>query len=421
MNDFEQRDGQLWCEDVPLSRIAEAVGTPVYIYSSASIARHARVIREAVAGSGSGDPLVAYAIKANPNAAVLALVAAGGLGADVVSIGEYRRALAAGIAPDEIVFSGVGKTADEIAEALTGGVLQFNAESVEELNLLSAVATAAGRTAPVALRVNPDVAPSTHAKITTGSADNKFGIPAGETVSASRAARALPNVELVGLAVHIGSQITSLDPMRAAFECLGRLIAELRADGAEVRTADLGGGLGVIYDQAAQAPPLPQQFGEMVRAVASGWDARLIFEPGRLIVANAGVLLSRVVRIKAGIGAPWVIVDAAMNDLMRPSLYEAYHAIEAVAPRGSRIVANVVGPICETGDTFALARDMDRTEAGDLVVFRSAGAYGATMSSSYNSRPLPPEVLVEGDRWAIVRRRVTIDEVAGVVQPQWSR
>lgn len=421
MNHFEQRDGELRCENVPLRRIAETIGTPAYVYSTATIARHARVIREAVATTGSGDPLVAYAIKANPNAAVLALIAAGGLGADVVSIGEYRRAVAAGIAPQHIVFSGVGKTADEIGEALAGGVLQFNAESIEELNMLSAVAAATGQTAPVALRINPDVAASTHAKITTGTADNKFGIPAGETVAAGRAARALPNIELVGLAVHIGSQITSLDPMRTAFERLGQLISALRADGANVRTADLGGGLGVIYDQAAQAPPLPQQFGDMVRAVTAGWDARLIFEPGRLIVANAGVLLSRVVRIKAGIGAPWVIVDAAMNDLMRPSLYEAYHAIEAVAPRGARMVANVAGPICETGDTFALARDMDRIEAGDLVVFRSAGAYGATMSSSYNSRPLPPEVLVDGDRWAIVRRRVTIDEVAGVPRPQWTR
>ncbi|MEO7240119.1 MAG: diaminopimelate decarboxylase [Sphingomicrobium sp.] len=421
MNHFDQRDGELWCEDVPLRRIAEAVGTPTYIYSTATIARHARVMREAVAGSGSGDPLVAYAVKANPNAAVLAVVAAGGLGADVVSIGEYRRALAAGIAPRHIVFSGVGKTADEIGEALGGGVLQFNAESIEELHMLSQVAAANGRTAPVALRINPDVAADTHAKITTGTADNKFGIGAGDSVAASRAARALPNLDLVGLAVHIGSQITSLDPLRAAFERLGELIAALRADGADVRTADLGGGLGVIYDHAQAHPPLPQQFGEMVRAVSAGWDARLIFEPGRLIVANAGVLLSRVVRIKAGTNAPWVIVDAAMNDLMRPSLYEAYHAIEAVAPRGPRILANVVGPICETGDTFAMAREMDRTEPGDLIVFRTAGAYGATMSSSYNSRAVTPEVLVDGDRWAVVRRRVTIDEVAGVAQPQWNR
>ena len=419
MDPFALRGNALWCEGVPLQRIAAEVGTPVYVYSTAAIAGQARGMREAVAGSGSGDPLVAFAVKANPNIAVLRVVAAAGLGADVVSIGEYRRALAAGIAPQHIVFSGVGKTAAEVSEALAGGVLQFNAESIEELRMLSGVAAASGRVAPVALRINPDVAADTHAKITTGTQSNKFGIAAGDTLAAWRAARAFPHIALVGLAVHIGSQISSLTPLRAAFERLGELMAALRADGADVRTADLGGGLGVIYDPAQRHPPLPQEFGDMVRSVTAKWNTRLIFEPGRLIVANAGVLLSEVVRVKSGSGPPWVIVDAGMNDLMRPSLYEAYHAIEAVCPRGPRIIANVVGPICETGDTFALGREIDEVRAGDLIVLRTAGAYGATMASSYNSRPLTPEVLVDGDKWALVRRRVHIDELAACEPPEW--
>jgi diaminopimelate decarboxylase len=419
MDCFALRESALWCEGVPLQRIAAEVGTPVYVYSTAAIAGQARGMREAVAGSGSGDPLVAFAVKANPNSAVLRVVAAAGLGADVVSIGEYRRALAAGIAPQHIVFSGVGKTAAEVSEALAGGVLQFNAESIEELRMLSGVAAASGWVAPVALRINPDVAADTHAKITTGTQSNKFGIAAGDTLAAWRAARAFPHIALVGLAVHIGSQISSLTPLRAAFERLGELMAALRADGADVRTADLGGGLGVIYDPAQRHPPLPQEFGDMVRSVTAKWNTRLIFEPGRLIVANAGVLLSEVVRVKSGSGPPWVIVDAGMNDLMRPSLYEAYHAIEAVCPRGPRIIANVVGPICETGDTFALGREIDEARDGDLIVLRTAGAYGATMASSYNSRPLTPEVLVDGDKWALVRRRVHIDELAAREPPQW--
>jgi diaminopimelate decarboxylase len=419
MDPFALRGNTLWCEGVPLQRIAVEVGTPVYVYSTAAIVRQARGMREAVAGSGSGDPLVAFAVKANPNIAVLRVVAAAGLGADVVSIGEYRRALAAGIAPQHIVFSGVGKTAAEVSEALAGGVLQFNAESVEELRMLSGVAAASGQVAPVALRINPDVAADTHAKITTGTQSNKFGIAAGDTLAAWRAAQAFPHIALVGLAVHIGSQISSLTPLRAAFERLGELMAALRADGADVRTADLGGGLGVIYDPAQRHPPLPQEFGDMVRSVTAKWNTRLIFEPGRLIVANAGVLMSEVIRVKSGGGPPWVIVDAGMNDLMRPSLYEAYHAIEAVCPRGPRIIANVVGPICETGDTFALGREIDETRTGDLIVLRTAGAYGATMASSYNSRPLTPEVLVDGDKWALVRRRVHIDELAACEPPEW--
>ncbi len=412
MDHFRLRDGRMWCEEVPLKAIAEAVGTPVYVYSTATMERHARVMREAVAGPV--DPLVAFAVKANPNRSVLRVLGNAGLGADVVSIGEYRRAIEAGIPSGRIVFSGVGKTEVEMAEALTGGVLQFNLESTEEVVTLSEVAVALGRTAPVGFRVNPDVSAGTHAKITTGTADNKFGIPAGMVMEAYGIARSLPGIDVTGVAVHIGSQLTDLQPLEAAFKRLGELIAGLRAEGANIRIADLGGGLGVPYDRGTPDPPTPEAYGAMVRRVTADWKLRLLFEPGRLIVANAGVLLARVVRLKPGASAPWIIVDAAMNDLMRPALYDAYHAIEAVEPSGKRVRANVVGPVCESGDTFAMDREMDAMEPGDLMVFRTAGAYGATMSSCYNSRPLTPEVLVDGDRWRLIRRRVDIADVAEV-------
>ena len=417
MDHFTVREGETYCEDVPLSAIAAAVGTPVYVYSAATMRRHAAVMREAVAGPD--DPLVAFAVKANPNAAVLKVLADAGLGADVVSVGEYRRARAAGIAPERIVFSGVGKTQAEMVEALDGGLLQFNVESVEEARLLSAVASAHGSAAPIGFRINPEVDAATHAKITTGTAENKFGIPLGNALAAYREARALPGLDIAGITVHIGSQLTSLAPFEAAFERLGRLIAELRAEGFAIRIADLGGGLGVPYDQGEPHPPSPQDYGTMVRRITRDWNVRLLFEPGRLIVANAGILLSRVIRVKPGSRDPWVIVDAAMNDLMRPALYEAHHSIEAVVATGQRMTANVVGPVCESGDTFATARTMDRVVAGDLLFFRSAGAYGAAMSSGYNSRPLTPEVLVHGDRWAVVRRRIDIDEAAACAIPEW--
>ncbi len=419
MDHFTPRDGTIHCEDVALSDIAEQVGTPVYVYSTATMRRHAAVMREAVAGPD--DPLVAFAVKANPNAAVLRVLAEAGLGADVVSIGEYRRARVAGIAPERIVFSGVGKTDVEMAEALAGGLLQFNVESVEEARTLSAVASEQGARAPMGFRINPDVAAGTHAKITTGTAENKFGIPAAEAFAAYREARDLPGLDLSGVTVHIGSQLTSLDPLELAFERLGSMIAALRAEQFDIRLADLGGGLGVPYDQGLPHPPTPDEYGAMVRRVTRDWGIRLAFEPGRLIVANAGILLSRVVRVKPGARAPWVIVDAAMNDLMRPALYDAYHAIDAVTATGRLMTANVVGPVCESGDTFATARTMDAVEAGDLVLFRTAGAYGATMANGYNSRPLTPEVLVDGDRWALVRRRTDIDMLAGVAEPQWKR
>ena len=418
MDHFTIRDGAMFAEDVALSAIADAVGTPVYVYSTATLERHAAVFRAAVAPLG--DPLVAFAVKANPNAAVLATLARAGLGADVVSGGELHRALAAGIRPADVVFSGVGKTADEMERALAAGIGQFNVESEPELDMLSAVATRVGRTARLAIRVNPDVAAGTHAKITTGSADNKFGIAHADAPAAYARAASLPGLAVLGVAVHIGSQLTDLAPLERAFARIGDLIAALREVGHDIRTADLGGGLGVPYDRRDAPPPSPADYGAMVARATRGWDARLIFEPGRLIVANAGVLLSRVIRVKRGAGAPFVIVDAAMNDLLRPSLYDAWHDIRAVHPRGDTRPANVVGPVCESGDTFATDRTMDSVEADDLVAFMTAGAYGATMASTYNSRSLVPEVLVSGERFAVVRPRPPVEALAdGDVLPDW--
>lgn len=400
---FRTIDGVVHCEDVPLPSLAREVGTPVYVYSSAAMRESARALKAAL--SPLGDPLVAYAVKANPNPAVLATLAAEGLGADVVSGGEYRRAIAAGIAPTCIVFSGVGKTRAEMALALSGGLYQFNLESVEEAEMLSQVAQALDRTAPVALRVNPDVDAGSHEKISTGSAHDKFGIPLAGAIEACARIAALPRLAVQGVAVHIGSQLTSLAPLEAAFVKLGGLVYNLRAAGHDIRTVDLGGGLGVAYDPSHAPPPTVAAYGTMVAQVTAGWNARLIFEPGRLIVGQAGVLLTEVIRVKAGSTRPFVIVDAAMNDLMRPSLYDAWHAIDAVEPDGRRMVADVVGPVCETGDTFARDRAMDQVGAGDLLIIRTAGAYAATMSNSYNSRALVPEVLVDGARWAVVRAR----------------
>lgn len=417
MDHFHLIDGHLHCEGVPLADIAAEVGTPVYVYSTATLIRHVRVLREAL--HELADPLIAYAVKANPNPAVLATLARAGMGGDIVSIGEYRRVRAARIPPERILFSGVGKTAGEMAEALAGGLLQFNLESVEEARTLSTVAVAAGKRAPVAFRINPDVEAGTHAKITTGTADNKFGIPAAETLAAFRFARGLPGLEVTGVTVHIGSQLTSLAPLEAAFERLGTLLSALRGDGFDLKIADLGGGLGVPYGLGQPDPPSPAEYGAMVSRVTRDWDIRLAFEPGRLISGNAGVLLSRVVRVKPGAVHPWLIVDAAMNDLMRPALYDAHHHIDAVAPSGGRMITHVVGPVCESGDTFAMAREMDAVGDGDLIVFRTAGAYGAAMSSGYNSRPLTAEVLVDGDRWALVRRPIDLAEVAAMPLPAW--
>jgi diaminopimelate decarboxylase len=418
MDHFLLRDGELHCEDVPLAEIAREVGTPVYVYSTATMWRHVAALRSAL--EPLSDPLIAYAVKANPNAAVLATLANAGLGADVVSGGEYRRSIAAGVPPDKIVFSGVGKTEEEMRAALAGGVYQFNLESIAEAEMLSAVATSMGRTAPAGFRINPDVPGGSHAKITTGTAANKFGIAIGEAIEAYARSAQLPGLSMRGVAVHIGSQLTSLDPLERAFSHVGELIVALCSAGHEIRVADLGGGLGVPYDPELPPPPSPADYGTMVQRITKEWDVRLVFEPGRLIVGNAGVLLSRVIRIKPGPLHPFVIVDAAMNDLMRPALYDAWHKIDPVTPSGERWTANVVGPVCETGDTFATARDMARVEPGDLVVFRTAGAYAAAMSSTYNSRPLTPEVLVDGSRWAVVRPRIDIDRlIAGDRVPDW--
>jgi len=418
MDHFDLRNGVLHAEDVSLEAIAEAVGTPVYVYSTATMTRHAHVFMEAVAPLG--DVLVAFAVKANPNRAVLATLARQGLGADVVSSGEMARALAAGMRPQDIVFSGVGKTALEMADALDAGIGQFNVESEPEAEMLSAVATARGTTARIAFRINPDVDAGTHAKISTGKSENKFGIAYDRAMIAYARARELPGLDPAGVAVHIGSQLTSLAPLEAAFTKIGSLIADLRAEGHDIRVADLGGGLGIPYDPALPKPPTPDEYGAMIARVSRDWDTRFIFEPGRLIVGNAGVLLSRVIRVKQGSSESFVIVDAAMNDLMRPSLYDAWHDIRAIRPTGIRMQTNVVGPVCETGDTFATARDMDHVEAGDLVAFMSAGAYGATMASTYNSRALTPEVLVDGERFAVVRGRQPIEALIAADQlPDW--
>ena len=418
MDHFDYVDGTMRVEQVPMAVIADAVGTPVYVYSTATLERHVCVFREGLAALD--NPLIAFAVKANPNAAVLATLAKLGLGADVVSGGELLRAVAAGIPADRIVFSGVGKTADEMRLALEHGIFQFNLESEPEAEMLSQVALSMGMRAPVAYRINPDVDAGTHAKISTGKSENKFGIPYDRALESYAAARDLPGLDVQGVAVHIGSQLTDLAPLEAAFTKVGALITALREAGHDIRTADLGGGLGVPYDPSQPLPPSPADYGAMVCRVTQGWPVRLMFEPGRVIVGNAGALLSRVVRVKHGAKAPFVIVDAAMNDLLRPSLYDAWHDIRAVAPSGKQAAANVVGPVCETGDTFAMARDMDVVEAGDLVAFMTAGAYGATMAGTYNSRPLTPEVLVSGDRWAVVRARPPIETlIEGDSIPDW--
>jgi diaminopimelate decarboxylase len=420
MDHFQYQNGQMHVEQVPMAAIAEAVGTPVYIYSTATLERHVRVFKEAL--EPLPNPLVAFAVKANPNAAVLATLARLGLGADVVSGGELRRAVAAGIAPEKIVFSGVGKTADEMRLALDLGIFQFNLESEQEAEMLSEVALAMGKVAPVAYRINPDVDAGTHEKISTGKSENKFGIPYDRAIASYDRAAQLAGLDVQGVAVHIGSQLTDLAPLEAAFEKVGALLDALRDEGHDIRTADLGGGLGVPYDPALPVPPLPAAYGDMVKRVTADWDVRLVFEPGRVIVGNAGALMAQVIRVKQGATQPFVIVDAAMNDLLRPSLYDAWHDIRAIKPRNKRAEATVVGPVCETGDTFARNRDMDMVQAGDLLAFMTAGAYGATMANTYNSRALTPEVLVSGDKWAVVRKRPPIETlIEGDIIPDWAR
>jgi diaminopimelate decarboxylase len=418
MNHFELRGGELYCEDVPLSRIAEAVGTPVYVYSSATLARHYTVLRDALAGAGLGEPLIAFAVKANSNVAVLKTLAQLGAGADVVSEGEVRRALAAGVPPERIVFSGVGKTAGEIAFALQAGVAEINVESEPELKLVNEVAQGLGVRARIAIRINPDVEAGGHAKISTGKAENKFGVSFAEAerlyANASNAAGLAP----VGVACHIGSQITDLAPMEAAFTKMRGLVERLRGQGLAVERLDLGGGLGVPYFNMPE-PPGPAAYAAMIGKVMQGLDIQFAFEPGRMIAANAGVLVARVLHVnERPEGRKFLVLDAAMNDLLRPAMYDAYHDIRPVIPRpGEALTYDVVGPVCETGDTFTRDRALPPIEGGDLLAFMTAGAYGAAMASEYNSRLLVPEVLVRGEEFAVVRPRETYADMLGRERP----
>jgi diaminopimelate decarboxylase len=420
MDHFEYRGGILHAEQVALPEIAAAVGTPVYVYSAATLTRHYRVFQEALAGM---EHLICYAVKANSNLAVLALMGALGAGMDVVSGGEYRRAKAAGVPGERIVFSGVGKTREEMRLALAGGIRQFNVESEPELEALSEEASLMGVTVPIAVRVNPDVDARTHAKIATGKAENKFGVPIERArLVYARAAR-LPGLAVVGIDVHIGSQLTDLAPYEAAFSKVAELTAALRADGHDIRRLDLGGGLGIPYRRTNAPPPLPFDYGAVIRRTVGDLGCEVEIEPGRLIAGNAGVLLSRVIYLKRGEGRDFLILDAAMNDLVRPAMYDAWHDIVPVvepSPSAALVPVDVVGPVCETGDTFARERELPPLAADDLVAFRSAGAYGAVMASEYNTRPLVPEVLVHGDHYDVVRARPSFDEILGRdTIPEW--
>ncbi|HEX8300378.1 diaminopimelate decarboxylase [Sphingomonas sp.] len=418
MNHFELIGGEMHAEQVPLTSVARAVGTPVYVYSTATLQRHARVYKAAVALAGPRTH-VAFAVKANPNLAVLRVLANEGFGADVVSGGEMARAMAAGIAARDIVFSGVGKTRAELAQGLDAGIGQFNLELEEEGVVLAQMAAARGLRAPAVLRVNPDVDAGTHDKISTGKAENKFGLPIDQAPAIFDRLAPLEGINLRGIAVHIGSQLSSLAPLEAAYTRLGKLVADLRAAGHLITHVDLGGGLGVPY-RAGETIPNPEELGAMVARVTRDWDVELQFEPGRAIVANAGMLVTEVLWVKPGVTNPWVIVDAAMNDLPRVALYDAHHEFSAVRPSGKTFTANVAGPVCESSDVFAKNREIDLIEAGDLAVLHSAGAYCATMASMYNSRALVPEVLVSGDRFEIVARRVSAEAIMGEEQvPDW--
>ena len=419
MDHFTYRDGVLHAEDIALPAIADAVGTPVYVYSRATLVRHAQVFRDALAGL-ERPAHIAFAVKANPNLAVLRVLAREGYGADVVSGGELARALAAGMAPSAIVFSGVGKTHRELVQGLEAGIGQFNIESEEEGLELAAIARGLGLTASCALRVNPDVDARTHEKISTGKRENKFGVPMDRAQAIYARLSGEKGLAMRGLAVHIGSQLADLEPLETAFGKLGALIAELRDGGCTVTHADLGGGLGVPY-RAGEELPSPAEYGAMVARATKGWNVQLMFEPGRVIAGNAGVLLTEVIRTKAsGNGPPFVIVDAAMNDLARPAMYGAWHDFDAVRPSGQKATVHIVGPICETGDTFAMDRECDVVGAGDLAVFRTAGAYGATMASSYNSRGFVAEVLVDGDKFAVVADRIGAGAIMNAERvPDW--
>ena len=417
MDHFQLKDGVLHAEDIAVPQIAAQVGTPVYIYSRATLERHARVFREGLKDAGKIH--LAFAVKANPNLAVLRVLANQGYGADVVSGGELERALAAGMKPDDVVFSGVGKTRAELTLGLDKAIGQFNLESEEEGQMLAEIAAARGERAPATLRVNPDVDAGTHAKISTGKKENKFGV--GIDVAPDIYARLskLDGLNLRGVAVHIGSQLQSLDPLEKCYARMGELVELLRRDGHEISHVDLGGGLGVPY-KPEDSPPSPADYGAMVARVTKDWNVTLMFEPGRVIAGNSGIMVTQVIRIKPGVNSDFVIVDAAMNDLMRPAIYDAWHHFEAVEPTGDKMIASIVGPICESSDIFAKEREVDRVYTDDLGIFRTAGAYGATMANTYNSRPLVPEVLVDGDKYAVVAERIEPATIMAAEQvPDW--
>jgi diaminopimelate decarboxylase len=412
MHHFAHRGGVLHAEDVPVPDIAATFGTPFYCYSTATLTRHYRVFDEAFAGI---DHTICYSLKANSNQSVIATLARLGAGADVVSEGELRRALAAGIPPDRIVFSGVGKTARELIFALETGIHCFNVESEEELELLAQLARQRGLTARVSLRINPDVDARTHEKISTGRKENKFGVPFTRANAVYARAAMLPGIRVVGIDTHIGSQLTDLQPFDNAFALLSELVVELRSEGHAIEHVDLGGGLGIPYRDDEAAPPLPAAYADIVRKHMNKIGCRVMFEPGRLIVGNAGILVTEVIYVKEGEDRTFVIVDAAMNDLIRPTLYDAWHRIGPVRETGAaEIVCDIVGPVCETGDFFARGRTLPRPRPGDLLAIYSAGAYGAVQAGTYNSRLLVPEVLVAEDRFSVVRPRQTYEELIGL-------
>ena len=413
MHHFAYRDGVLHAEDVSLKALAEEIGTPFYCYSSATLERHYNVMHEAFAGT---DHMICYAMKANSNQAVIRTMAELGAGMDVVSEGELRRALAAGVPARKIVFSGVGKTAREMALALREGIACFNVESEPELELLSEVAKRVGQRAAVSIRVNPDVDAKTHHKISTGKAEDKFGISYKRAREVYARAASLPAIDVAGIDMHIGSQITELEPFAKAFKLMGELTEELRGDGHNIRHLDLGGGLGVPYRGTNDVPPHPDEYAAMVKATLGHLNLKYVLEPGRMIVGNAGVLVSRVIYVKDGTEKHFVIQDAAMNDLIRPTLYDAYHEIVPVAEPagGETMMADVVGPVCESGDYLAKGRRLPKVEPGDLLATMTAGAYGAVQAGSYNTRPLVPEVLVKGGKWALVRPRQSYEELIGM-------
>jgi diaminopimelate decarboxylase len=417
MNHFDYRNGVLHAEAVNLIELADAVGTPFYCYSTATLERHYRVFSDAFAGEKA---LVCYALKANSNQSVLRTLAGLGAGADVVSGGELKRALAAGIPPAKILFSGVGKTEAELRAALAADILCINVESEPELELLSRLAKEQGRTGRISIRVNPDVDSGSHAKISTGKSENKFGIPLGRARAVYQRAAKLPGIRVTGVDMHIGSQITDLVPLEAAFRLLAEFVQTLRSDGHTISHVDFGGGLGIPYRADRKAPPLPSAYADVVKRVTHNLGCTLVFEPGRLIVGNAGILVTRVIYVKRGDAKNFVIIDAAMNDLIRPTLYEAHHDIlpvRAVSQDAPTITADVVGPVCESGDYLALGRSMPAPKAGDLLAIMTAGAYGAVQSGTYNTRALVPEVLVKADRFAVVRPRVEVDALIAMDTP----